>query len=113
MANIGGLAGSMILSAALLGAGCAQSPAPVEEEQRVEFRRTVETAPADLQLTCAAEAVEELGLPSNRVLPLASAVEEPGLYSVMLNTDGTRTLCRIDSDGNVQSLEETGPVEAA
>ena len=68
------------------------------------IRQSVETAPADLQLLCASEAAKRRGADSSKVLPTASSLIQPGLYSVQLNVNGTPATCTIDSQGTIQSI---------
>jgi len=89
-----------IVSVAFLAAGCAQSGTAA---QQPETRRAVETAPADLQLACAAEVSRLHGVAPERVLPVASFVEGAGTYRVELLADAQRTGCSIDQNGNILS----------
>ncbi len=90
---------------ALVASGCAwQSPmSESPEPNRPTFRQTAETAPADLQLLCAAEAAREYGVPSERVLPVSSSAEGD-TFTVVLNADGAQAVCTIDNQGTILSL---------
>jgi hypothetical protein len=85
--------------AMLLAGGCVSNqPAPNT------VRNTAQTAPADLQLTCAAAAATSLGVDSNTVLPISSSQLDPQKYQVDLDAEGTRATCIVDATGNVLSV---------
>lgn len=69
-------------------------------------RSAAQTAPADLQLTCASEASIRLGV--QNALPVSSALTQPDIYRVDLNAGGTTAVCMIRSDGTVVSVERIG-----
>ena len=97
--------GTALAAVAMLGQGCAQQPA-APEPQQPQFRHSVETAPADLQLVCAGEAAHTFEVAPDRVLPIASYVEGEDTFVVVLNAGGTRAICTIDDEGEVLSLLE-------
>ena len=90
-----------IAAAGLLAASCVQT---TEVRQQPTIRSSVETAPADLQLACAAEVAITQGLSSDRVLPVSSSAGTPGTYLVVVDAGGRQVNCSIDSEGNVLSL---------
>lgn len=87
---------------AVLGGCQSRSSAPAQPV----VRSAAETAPADLQLTCASEAATRLGVQD--ALPVSSAQTQPGLYRVELNAGGGNAVCMIRSDGTVMSVERAG-----
>lgn len=97
--------GAALCAAGALAQACS-APAATTAAQP-EIRRAVETAPADLQLVCAAEAAEVYELASDRVLPVGSTVEPGGVYTVILTAGDRRAVCTIDDDGRVLSMVET------
>ena len=62
-----------------------------------------QTAPADLQLTCASEAASRLGL--QNALPVSSSQAQPDTFRVDLTAGGTTAVCLIKTDGTVVSVE--------
>ncbi|WP_378951923.1 hypothetical protein [Mesorhizobium sp. ANAO-SY3R2] len=68
-------------------------------------RTAVQTAPADLQLTCASAAATSAGVDANTVLPIGSALIDATRYQVELNASGQRFNCVIDNVGNVVSVQ--------
>ena len=95
--------GSAVLAIAALAQGCARQAAQVEQP---DFRQTAATAPADLQLVCAAEAARVYEVASDRVLPVSSFAEGE-IFTVVLNADGTQAVCTVDNEGTVLSLVRT------
>lgn len=95
---------SVVVVGALLVLGGCQNRSPAPSQPSV--RSTVETAPADLQLTCASEAASQLGV--QNALPTSSALAQPGVYRVELNAGGNSAVCMINSDGTVISVERVG-----
>lgn len=94
-----GLAGMASLAGlALALAGCNTTQTQSGTGQHM-VRSSVETAPADLQLLCAAEAATYYGTPSERVLPLSSGRSGAATYEVMLDVAGRRARCTIDESG--------------
>ena len=83
---------------ALLALGCSQG-AETAAPQAAAVRATVETAPADLQLLCAAEAAKVYEAPSEKILPLSSQRSGTSSYAVELDVAGKRALCTIDESG--------------
>lgn len=69
-------------------------------------RATEQTAPADLQLACAAAAATPLGVDSARILPVSSSQLDPQKYQVQLDAAGTKATCVIDTAGNVLSVQK-------
>lgn len=94
-------AGPSIAVLALLLASCvANQPTP-------NSVRTAETtAPADLQLACAAAAATPLGVDSSRILPVSSSQLDPQRYQVQLDAGGQKATCVIDAAGNVISVQK-------
>lgn len=86
-----------VLCVTLLTAGCQSSQTTGPQSPIV--RSSVETAPADLQLMCAAEAANVYSAPSDRILPLSSARSGPASFDVMLDVAGRRARCTIDESG--------------
>ncbi len=89
--------------AIMTAGGCASTSAPQQT-----IRGAESTAPADLQLTCAAEAASRLGVDSTKVLPISSSTAGPGVYRVDLTADGSQAVCTVDSEGSVLSVERVG-----
>lgn len=87
----------------MLGGCQSRSSAPVTQPT---VRSAAETAPADLQLTCASEAATRLGVPN--ALPVSSVQTQPGVYRVELNAGGSTAVCMIGRDGIVMSVERVG-----
>jgi len=97
---------AVAVGALLALGGCLnRSSAPSTPSQAV-VRSAAQTAPADLQLTCASEAGTRLGL--QNALPVSSAETQPGEYRVDLTAGGTNAVCTIRSDGTVVSVDRTG-----
>ena len=94
--------GPACLPAVMVLAACAS---PGKTTTRNEVRAAVETAPADLQLACAAEAATRLNADPDTVLPVSSAATEPGNFRVDLKVGDGAAECIIDSEANVLSLE--------
>ena len=94
-----------VAALAALAQGCASQP-QVAEPQQPQVRQTVDTAPTDLQLLCAAEAARTYDVASERVLPISSSVQG-STYTVVLNADGAQAVCTIDDEGTVLSLVRT------
>ena len=88
------------LCAALLAGACSSTG-----EKQPTVRTTTETAPADLQLLCAAQGADKFGVNRDKALPLSSARETATSYRVVLNLDGSTANCVIDESGVVESLE--------
>ena len=96
----GGLVLLLIAAAPLAGcvsSGGKSSPGPV-------VRSSGETAPADLQLTCASEAAIRLN-GGNSVLPISSVRDPDGLYRVGLQLSAGQAVCVIDQNAVVQSID--------
>jgi uncharacterized protein YceK len=92
------------LAAFVLVGGCSS----VGGSTQPTVRSTAETAPADLQLTCAAEAASRLGVDSERVLPVSSSLAQDGVYRVDLNLASGSAVCMIDGNGSVLSVNRVG-----
>jgi hypothetical protein len=88
----------VLIAAALAGFGCSQGPQPAQP-QGLAVRAAVETAPADLQLMCAAEAAKVYSAPSDKVLPLSSQRSGATAFEVELDVAGKRARCTIDESG--------------
>jgi len=88
-------------SAVAILAGCASggNTGPTET-----VRSTAETAPADLQLLCASQTVEQLNITSGDALPVSSARIEDNSYQVNLTYDGGAAICVIDDEGVIRSI---------
>jgi hypothetical protein len=95
---------SVVVVGALLVLGGCQNRSSGPSQATV--RSAAETAPADLQLTCASEAATRLGV--QNALPVSSAQTQPGVYRVDLNADGSTAVCMIRNDGTVMSVERAG-----
>lgn len=91
----------LVALAAVLLAGCTSTnPEPSELA-----RTSLNTAPADLQLSCAAAAATQFGVDSNTVLPVSSAQLDAQRYQVQLDMRGQRSTCIVDTSGNVISVQ--------
>jgi hypothetical protein len=87
--------------AMLLAAGCVSNqPSPGS------VRLAEQTAPADLQLACAAAAATPLGVESARILPVSSKQLDPQKYQVDLDASGQKATCVIDTAGTVLSVQK-------
>jgi hypothetical protein len=85
--------------------GCASSVSnTVSYNQPGEIRNTTETAPADLQLSCASAAANQFGLASDKVLPTASSKLLDGTYNIELMAEGQGYLCRIDENATILAI---------
>lgn len=93
----GGLAG--LIGLGLVLAGCADGTQQAAGPQGPVVRSAVETAPADLQLMCAAEAATVYSAASDRVLPMSSARSSATTFDVELDVAGKRARCTIDESG--------------
>lgn len=93
------------LALALLMTGCAgtQSEPEIQTSNR-EVLNNTETAPADLQLTCASAAANQFGILPDKILPVASSKLPDETYQVQLTADGQNFLCTIDNSANVISV---------
>lgn len=69
-------------------------------------RNTGQTAPADLQLTCASAAATPLGVDSAAVLPVSSSQIDAQTFQVVLESGGARANCVVDTSGNVISVQK-------
>lgn len=85
-------------------AGCQNRGASPPPQTAV--RSAAQTAPADLQLTCASEASTRLGL--QNALPVSSSLAQANVYRVDLNAAGTAAVCMIRNDGTVVSVDRVG-----
>src|SRR5262245_23957493 len=87
--------------AALVASGCMSSgPEPNT------VRNVSQTAPADLQLTCATAAATSFGVESTSILPVSSSPIDAQRYQVELNVKGSKANCVVDTAGNVLSVEK-------
>ncbi len=91
---------AMLLAAVPL-AGCQSDSGPAPDA----VRNTGQTAPADLQLTCASAAATPLGVDSAAVLPVSSAQIDAQTFQVVLESGGARANCVVDTSGNVISVQ--------
>ena len=97
----------LALSAVSLGvvlavSGCSTTSKPDDQE----VRTAVETAPADLQLLCAAKSADQFGVGRDKVLPVSSSRQTDTTYSVVLNLDGESATCVIDDKGQIVSINK-------
>ena len=84
-----------------LASGCvSDDPSPGS------VRTTGQTAPADLQLTCATAAATSFGVDSSRILPVSSSQLDAQKYQVQLDVQGSRANCVVDTAGNVLSVQK-------
>jgi|GEM_PF-2388249 len=81
--------------------------------QQPAVRAAVETAPADLQLMCAAEAANVYQAPSDKILPLSSRRASEVSYMVELDVAGQRAMCTIDESGTTISVVDVVVTEAS
>ncbi|WP_436643016.1 hypothetical protein [Microbaculum sp. FT89] len=88
---------------ALLGLGCSQGQ-QAAAPQAHSVRAAVETAPADLQLLCAAEAAKVYSTPAEKILPVSSARSGQSSYDVELDVAGRRARCTIDESGTLVTV---------
>lgn len=95
------LAGTGLLIG-LAAAGCS-STAPDPQNMA---RTTVQTAPADLQLTCATATATQAGVEANKVLPVGSSQLDATRYQVDLNASGQKYTCVVDNMGKVASVQK-------
>jgi hypothetical protein len=77
-----------------------------DQPQSNTVRHTGQTAPADLQLTCASAAATPLGVDSSTILPVSSSQVDAQTYQVVLQAGGARANCVVDSSGNVISVQK-------
>lgn len=89
---------------ALMAAGCQGSGTNAPATQSTVVRESASVAPADLQLLCASAASEQLGIPSETVLPTSSAAISDG-YQVTLTFTGGSATCAVRTDGTVVSVQ--------
>jgi hypothetical protein len=89
--------------AALAASGCTSSGGGPEPNA---VRNTAQTAPADLQLTCATAAATSFGVDSSGILPVASSQLDAQKYQVELDVKGSRASCVVDTAGNVLSVQK-------
>ena len=92
------------LGAAVFVAGAMLGCSPTSQTEAPQgpvVRSAVETAPADLQLLCAAEAAKIYSAPSEKVLPTASSRSGAASFDVELDVAGRRARCTIDESGTL------------
>ncbi|MEM8663795.1 MAG: hypothetical protein AAGF49_06690 [Pseudomonadota bacterium] len=94
---------AVALSVALMAAGCLGGGGGGQTTTET-VRATIVTAPADLQLVCASEAVTRFSSDPNQTLPTSSAQTEPGRYQVELTLGTGSATCVIDDNATVISL---------
>jgi len=99
-AGLGVLRLTLLGAVVLLGGCMSGGPAPNS------VRNTAQTAPADLQMTCASAAATSLGVDSSSVLPVSSSQLDAQSYQVDLDARGTRATCIVDANGNVVSVKK-------
>ena len=95
---------SAVAAIAALAAGCASQSAQVPEPQQHTVRQTAQTAPADLQLLCANQAVQAFGIAPESVRPVGSSTQGM-VYTVVLDAGGSQSICTIDQEGTILSLD--------
>ncbi|ODT07945.1 MAG: hypothetical protein ABS58_04680 [Mesorhizobium sp. SCN 65-20] len=95
------LAGAVLIVAPVLAA--CSTPAPDPQDMA---RTTTQTAPADLQLTCASAVATQASVDANKVLPVGSSQIDATKYQVELNAAGQRYNCVIDNAGVVGSVQK-------
>jgi hypothetical protein len=101
LTTTGRLGGMAFAAAAILG--CAQQTQTASPQDPV-VRSAVETAPADLQLLCAAEAAKVYSAPSDKILPLSSSRSGASTFDVELDVAGRRARCTIDESGTLVTV---------
>jgi hypothetical protein len=87
--------------ATMLVVGCQSGGGPTPDS----VRNTGQTAPADLQLTCASAAATPLGVDGATVLPVSSSQIDAQTFQVMLQSGSAQASCVIDASGNVISVQ--------
>jgi hypothetical protein len=87
---------------ALLASGCVSGGGPAPNT----IRNVSQTAPADLQLTCATAAATSFGVDSSSILPVSSSQLDTQKYQVELNVKGSKANCVVDTAGNVLSVQK-------
>ncbi len=98
------LAISFLIGASALVSACSTGGSSTPTTAVV--RNTAETAPADLQLTCASEAAIRFNVSSDKVLPTSSGRADAGSYQVDLTLDGEGAVCLVSENGVVLSLNK-------
>jgi hypothetical protein len=88
--------------ATVLVVGCQSDGGPTPDT----VRNTGQTAPADLQLTCASAAATPLGVDSATILPVSSSQIDAQTFQVMLQSGGAQASCVVDTSGNVISVQK-------
>ena len=99
--------GTIAAAAVLLLGACTSTGdqyADVDASNQGQVVNNTETAPADLQLTCASAAASQYGIPADKLLPTASSKQPDGTYNVQLTSEGASFLCKIDDNANVISV---------
>ncbi|MEM8794738.1 MAG: hypothetical protein AAGE61_04150 [Pseudomonadota bacterium] len=99
---------SVMIGVSLL-AGCASIENP---QPTVGIKQVVETAPADLQLTCASEAATQLAGAGTTALPSSSRLLKPGVYQVDVFVAGSAASCDITSEGVILAITPKGAAPA-
>lgn len=90
-----------LVAGLMMLAGCVSSPDPENMA-----RNTMQTAPADLQITCSSAAAVKFGGDHASALPVHSNAVGGGNYQIILEAKGQRSACLIDQEGTVLSLEK-------
>ncbi|MEJ8571650.1 hypothetical protein [Microbaculum marinum] len=93
-----------LIGLGLMAAGCNSTTQQASAPSGQAVRPAVETAPADLQLLCAAEAANVYAAPADKVLPTASARSGSATYTVELNVNGRPARCTIDESGTAITI---------
>ena len=87
--------------AAMQVVGCVSDSGPAPDT----VRNTGQTAPADLQLTCASAAATPLGVDPATILPVSSSQIDAQTFQVVLQSGGAQASCVVDTSGNVISVQ--------
>lgn len=90
--------------AGILLAGCATAP---PQQPRAAVRQSIISAPADLQLVCAAQTVRRLDLKKTDILPVDSRLLVRGVFEVDLKFKGGTAQCVIDDRGRIMKVVRT------
>ena len=96
----------LTLSAASLGVALTVSACSTTKPDDQTVRTSVETAPADLQLLCAAKGADQFGVGRDKALPVSSSRQTDTTFSVVLNLDGATATCVINDSGEIVSIQK-------
>ena len=98
------IAAACLTGIGLMLAGCVGTTSQPITPAGPALRSSVETAPADLQLMCAAEAAKVYSAPADKILPVSSARSGETTYDVDLNVNGKPARCTIDDSATTISV---------